>query len=170
MQFAKNKVDQLNAWHSKTEELQVDEFTRTTDSIHFYDSIVVFERGKRTKPEHRVTGQRDVPEVPRPLALRLRLTSCSGMDARSGGYRTTLYPTRTPEGEHHARRAPHRRRHDHHPGRRPAAQGDADGTDGGDADGTDGGDADGTDGGDADGTDADGTDGDATDSTDGDAS
>ena len=57
MQFAKNKVDQLNAWHSKTEDLQVDEFTRTTDSIHFYDSIVVFERGKRTKPVHRVTGR-----------------------------------------------------------------------------------------------------------------
>ena len=58
MQFAKHKIDQLNAWHSKTEELQVDEFTRTTDSIHFYDSIVVFERGKRTKPVHRITGRR----------------------------------------------------------------------------------------------------------------
>jgi hypothetical protein len=57
MQFAKNKVDQLNAWHSRTEELQVDDFTRSTDSIHFYDSIVVFERSRRIEPEHRITGR-----------------------------------------------------------------------------------------------------------------
>jgi hypothetical protein len=70
MEFAKNKVDQLNAWHSKTEELQVDEFTRTTDSIHFYDSIVVFERARRAEPEHRVTGRATFREFPD----RLRLT------------------------------------------------------------------------------------------------
>jgi hypothetical protein len=69
MEFAKNKIDQLNAWHSRTEELQVDEFTRTTDSIHFYDSIVVFERGRRTKPEHKVTGRATF----RQFADRLRL-------------------------------------------------------------------------------------------------
>jgi len=57
MEFAKDRIDQLNAWHSKTEELQVNRFTRTTDSIHFYDSIVVFERRPRTKPVHRVTGR-----------------------------------------------------------------------------------------------------------------
>jgi hypothetical protein len=64
MEFAKNKVDQLNAWHSRTRDLQVDEFTRTTDSMHFYDSIVVFERGRRTKPEHRVTGHPTFREFP----------------------------------------------------------------------------------------------------------
>jgi cephalosporin hydroxylase len=70
MQFAKNKVDQLNAWHSQTEEFQVDEFTRTTDSIHFYDSIVVFERGKRTKPEHKVTGRATFRKFRDSLRLR----------------------------------------------------------------------------------------------------
>jgi cephalosporin hydroxylase len=65
MEFAKNKIDQLNAWHSKTDDLEVDDFTRSTDSIHFYDSIVVFERSRRSKPEHRITGHatfRDFPD------------------------------------------------------------------------------------------------------------
>jgi cephalosporin hydroxylase len=70
MQFAKNKVDQLNAWHSQTEEFQVDEFTRTTDSIHFYDSIVVFERGMRTKPEDKVTGRATFRKFRDSLRLR----------------------------------------------------------------------------------------------------
>jgi hypothetical protein len=57
MEFAKDKIDQLNAWHSRdTSVFRVDEFTEHTKSMHFYDSIVVFERGRRTKPEHRVTG------------------------------------------------------------------------------------------------------------------
>jgi hypothetical protein len=37
-------VDSLNAYHSRGA-VAVDEFTRTTTSIHFYDSIVVFEKG-----------------------------------------------------------------------------------------------------------------------------
>jgi hypothetical protein len=82
MEFAKNKIDQLNAWHSRTDDLQVDEFTRTTDSVHFYDSIVVFERKRRTEPEHRVTGQATFREFPD----RLRLANDGGprMDARTG--------------------------------------------------------------------------------------
>jgi hypothetical protein len=58
MEFAKGRIDQLNAWHSKDrDQFKVDTFTRHTSSMHFYDSIVVFERGRRTKPEHRVTGE-----------------------------------------------------------------------------------------------------------------
>jgi hypothetical protein len=69
MEYAKDRIDQLNAWHSKTEELRVNQFTRTTKSMHFYDSIVVFERGNRSKPQHKVTGQATFKEY----ADRLRL-------------------------------------------------------------------------------------------------
>ena len=45
MEYAKGLTDQLNAWHSREDGFEVDEFTRTTKSMHFYDSIVVFEKG-----------------------------------------------------------------------------------------------------------------------------
>lgn len=70
MELAKQRTDQLNAWHAKEdEELQVNGFTRTTKSIHFYDSIVVFERGKRSWPKHRVTGEPTFREFSEGLRL-----------------------------------------------------------------------------------------------------
>jgi hypothetical protein len=56
MQFAKRKVDQLNAWHSREEGFTVGPFTRSTRSIHFYDSVAVFERGKVRRPTRRKVG------------------------------------------------------------------------------------------------------------------
>lgn len=56
MEFAKNKIDQLNAWHSHQKGFQVDDFTRTAKSMHFYDSIVVVEKGVVQPPSHRKTG------------------------------------------------------------------------------------------------------------------
>ncbi len=57
-EYAKGLTGQLNAWHSRDKALQVDEFTRTTKSIHFYDSIIVFEKGKIVKPHAERTGHR----------------------------------------------------------------------------------------------------------------
>jgi SAM-dependent methyltransferase len=48
IEIAKGLVDELNADHSR-DELPASEFTRTTHSMCFYDSIVVFERGLYTK-------------------------------------------------------------------------------------------------------------------------
>lgn len=61
MEYAKALADQLNAWHSREPDFVVDEFTRTTRSMHFYDSIVVFERGTVVKPHAEKTGQRSFP-------------------------------------------------------------------------------------------------------------
>lgn len=57
MEYAKGRIDQLNAWHSRDPALEVDDFTRSTKSMHFYDSIVVFERGEVVKPHHEMTGR-----------------------------------------------------------------------------------------------------------------
>jgi len=49
MEFVKQKLDEINAVHTKGA-IQVSEFTRSTDCIVCYDSVVVFERrpqGKR---------------------------------------------------------------------------------------------------------------------------
>lgn len=53
---SKHMVDKLYAWHSKDKRLLVDTFTRTTDSIHFYDSIIVFEKRTVSEPEHQQIG------------------------------------------------------------------------------------------------------------------
>ena len=59
MEYAKKLTDKLNAWHSRDDErLGVDEFTRTTRSMHFYDSIIVFEKGRVDPPHHEMTGTR----------------------------------------------------------------------------------------------------------------
>ena len=47
IEISKNLVDELNADYTRGV-LSPTEFTRTTQSIHFYDSIVVFERGTQT--------------------------------------------------------------------------------------------------------------------------
>jgi hypothetical protein len=54
IEYAKDLSDKLNAWHSA--ELTVDDFTRTTKSMHFYDSIVAFERGTVVRPTHKRIG------------------------------------------------------------------------------------------------------------------
>ena len=58
IEYAKGLTDQLNAWHSREDGFEVDEFTRTTKSMHFYDSIVVFEKGRVVEPHHEMTGTR----------------------------------------------------------------------------------------------------------------
>jgi len=52
MEFVKDRLDDINAAHSR-DALPVSSFTRTTDAICCYDSIVVFERrpqGARQAP------------------------------------------------------------------------------------------------------------------------
>jgi len=57
VEYAKDLTDQLNAWHSRDDGFEVDEFTRTTKSMHFYDSIIVFERGQVDAPHAERTGR-----------------------------------------------------------------------------------------------------------------
>ena len=52
MEFVKDRVDDINAVHTKGE-LPISDFTRSAQSITVYDSIVVFEKrpqGKRQAP------------------------------------------------------------------------------------------------------------------------
>jgi hypothetical protein len=57
IETAKSLVDRLNAFHSKGHsELAPDDFTRTTDSMHFYDSVIVIEKKVREEPDEVVYG------------------------------------------------------------------------------------------------------------------
>lgn len=67
----KSCVDRLNAFHSRDlEELAPDGFTRTTDSIHFYDSVVVIEKRPRDRPTQAVYGSAAEFQYAGPSVLR----------------------------------------------------------------------------------------------------
>ncbi len=51
IEFAKRKIDYLNACYSQDENLKIDNFTKSTHSMHFYNSIVVFEKGLQNSKE-----------------------------------------------------------------------------------------------------------------------
>jgi hypothetical protein len=57
IELCKELIDHLNADHSR-EQLMPSEFTHSTLSMHFYDSVAVFERGRHT--------QKLAPQIGRP--------------------------------------------------------------------------------------------------------
>ena len=56
IEYSKNFIDSLNAHHSEQSALKVSSFTKSVDSIHYYDSILVIEKKKREKPINEMTG------------------------------------------------------------------------------------------------------------------
>jgi hypothetical protein len=63
MEYVKKLIDQLNAWHSEEKKaFNANLFTRSTYAIHFYDSIVVFEKQPISEPFHLQTGKASLPE------------------------------------------------------------------------------------------------------------
>jgi cephalosporin hydroxylase len=57
IEYSKSFIDYINAWHStQPRKLDVSEFTRTAKSLHFYDSVLVIEKGLREKPYTLKTG------------------------------------------------------------------------------------------------------------------
>jgi len=71
LQYAHERTLELHGWTAKREmherfgieptrregEIEVSEFCRTTGSIHFYDSVVVFEKARRAEPWHQDIGR-----------------------------------------------------------------------------------------------------------------
>jgi len=63
IEYSKKLIDQLNAWHSQQKRFRVSDFTRTTHSIHFYDSIVVFEKARIEEPFHLYSGKVEEKDI-----------------------------------------------------------------------------------------------------------
>ena len=58
IEYSKNFIDMLNAWNAKKySRLKVSEFTKTVNSIHYYDSMIVLEKGKHEKIKSVSTGE-----------------------------------------------------------------------------------------------------------------
>ena len=59
IEFSKQLIDQLNAWHTRdAEQHEVDDFTLSAHSMHFYDSMLVIEKRRMSPPESIATGKR----------------------------------------------------------------------------------------------------------------
>jgi len=56
IEYSKNFIDSLNAFHSEQRSLIVDNFTKSVESIHYYDSVLVIEKHKRECPHNETTG------------------------------------------------------------------------------------------------------------------
>jgi len=57
IEFSKDMVDQMHAWHINNEKVQpVNSITENIAGISFYDSIVVFEKKRRKEPSHSMRG------------------------------------------------------------------------------------------------------------------
>ena len=46
----------LNAFHSEQSKYKINNFTKSVNSIHYYDSVLVIEKRKREKPKDVVSG------------------------------------------------------------------------------------------------------------------
>jgi len=62
IEHAKGLVDELNAYHAR-EQLDVTRFTNSTASIHFYDSMVFFEKARLSARRDLIVGTRDGQRV-----------------------------------------------------------------------------------------------------------
>jgi hypothetical protein len=79
IEYSKNFIDYINAWHSVQEgKLRVTEFTKSAYSLHYYDSILVIEKRPMEKPFELMTGTPTIPDYqvykgrsPKTLLLRL---------------------------------------------------------------------------------------------------
>lgn len=57
IEYSKNFIDYLNAYHSRQKTLKVSEFTKSVDSLHYYDSILVIEKRIKNEPYHEKSGK-----------------------------------------------------------------------------------------------------------------
>ena len=56
IEYSKNFIDMLNAFHSEQSKYKINNFTKSVNSIHYYDSVLVIEKRKRKEPKAVVSG------------------------------------------------------------------------------------------------------------------
>lgn len=63
IEYSKSFIDMLHAWHSESKDLYPTEFTKTTNSIHFYDSVLVLEKRPVTAPVQFTNDGVELPTI-----------------------------------------------------------------------------------------------------------
>ncbi len=73
VEYSKNFIDALNAYHSAEKRHKVTDFTKTVGSVHFYDSIIVIEKQIRDKPHTEKKGYESFGSLPQPTSILFRI-------------------------------------------------------------------------------------------------
>jgi 23S rRNA U2552 (ribose-2'-O)-methylase RlmE/FtsJ len=60
IEYSKNFIDYINAWHSRTNKLRISEFTMSVHSLHYYDSILVIEKREKGTPTNFIKRLRKI--------------------------------------------------------------------------------------------------------------
>lgn len=69
IEYSKNFIDHINAWHSvQSGRLSVTDFTESVHSLHYYDSILVIEKRPIEKPFDLKTGTPEIPDFHPPTS------------------------------------------------------------------------------------------------------
>jgi SAM-dependent methyltransferase len=69
IEYSKNWIDALHAWHSRSpRRLGVTEFTRSASSLHYYDSVLVVEKQPIQPPTNEATGRTLFPDYAVPAS------------------------------------------------------------------------------------------------------
>lgn len=64
IEYSKQFIDWINAWHSRSRKLAVSDFTRSVHGLHYYDSLLVMEKRPMEPPSGVQTGvERLAPNV-----------------------------------------------------------------------------------------------------------
>jgi len=71
IEYSKNFIDYLHAFHSKQGKFKVNSFTNTVDSIHYYDSVLVIEKRRKEKPTSEERGKRKIYEIEKTKRQRI---------------------------------------------------------------------------------------------------
>lgn len=61
IEYSKNFIDSINAWHSRDTLLKINEFTKRTYALHYYDSILVVEKKLMKPPVSEMKGEVIIP-------------------------------------------------------------------------------------------------------------
>ena len=56
IEYSKNFIDYINAWNSKQYIFKPNNFTKTIQSIHYYDGVIVMEKRIMEQPKNLMTG------------------------------------------------------------------------------------------------------------------
>ncbi len=57
IEYSKHFIDLLHAWHAEDEKLKVNEFSTSCYALHYYDSVLVVEKGRILKPQSLLKGE-----------------------------------------------------------------------------------------------------------------
>jgi 23S rRNA U2552 (ribose-2'-O)-methylase RlmE/FtsJ len=61
--WAHSRIDDMHAYHSRETAFKVNDWTRTLNALHVYDSVLVFEKSRRNPPVSRKTGRPSFDDI-----------------------------------------------------------------------------------------------------------